>query len=171
MTRVLFHEEFLDLCVRGREFIGADDVGLVVPIAARIADVDDHAILIAHLELTPLRHDLDRLAERILHGAHIALCCVDTFFGRGLIAALKLVVLDDVLLAAEIGQNPVAFGSRVLGFLQTTSEHGLDHFTSNSPARIHATALLVDEGAAEDCKNFRGLTINGTGHGTFSSDA
>lgn len=107
-----------DLLVGLGEGVRVDQVGFAVHFPASVAGVGNQASFVASLRRTPRSHDFDRLAERIGNRAAVALRRVDTTLVSRLVATEKLLLRDDVLLAAGVGHDPISLASLVHRFLR-----------------------------------------------------
>ena len=149
-----------DLLVGLGESIGVDEIRLPIALSASVACVGDEAPLVSGLERAPRSHDLDRLAERIRNRAAVALRRVDTTLVSRFVATEKLLLRDDVLLAARVRHNPISLARLVYRLFRAAIERGRDFLADSSRTSFHTTLLLVDRCFGECAHDLRRFPVD-----------
>ncbi len=149
-----------DLLVGLGEGVRVDEIRLPVALAACVASVGDEAPLVSGLGRTPRSHNLDRFAERIRKRAAVALRRVYTVLVGGFVAAEKLLLGDDVLLAAGVGHDPISLTGFVHSLFRAAFKRGRDFFARRCRTSFHAALLLVDRCFGERARDFGRLSLH-----------
>ncbi|MFB9714164.1 hypothetical protein [Arthrobacter methylotrophus] len=149
--------------VRVSELLLADDVAVSGGVAVLVDAGGQVAAGVAVLFLAPGSGDSDRALDRRLEGADLPRCAVGPLRAlRGVFLA-ELLIVDGVLLAAGVRDDPLASGNDSLRFDSPVSEDGGKALGPVGVAGGDDGVLLYDGAAAKSASKSLRSSLSGAG--------